>query len=307
MVAHEHLDDTGEPGEGVGGPGDEQHGARLGHPPEGEGVAAHVGVVDPRRGPEGPLDVRRRSPRGDTQLARGLSPIHLANGSGPDTEPGAGRRPLRGAVPWTAMSASAMGLRARKKLATETALLQAAIELFQTRGYDETTVQDITDAAGVSQRTFFRYFPTKDAVLLTELTRREADLRAMLSRRPDEEPGDLALAILLHLAGEVSDEERSARTRTEAFAAVPSLADRFAGHHDRLSEIIAAHVAGSLGVEVDADPRPSLVAHQVVACWTTAVHLWMVGGMEDDLRSALIDILTQARSDRSLVDAGVAG
>jgi AcrR family transcriptional regulator len=201
------------------------------------------------------------------------------------------------------MGASAMGLRARKKLATETALLEAALDLFQARGYDETTVQHITDTAGVSQRTFFRYFPTKDAVLLTEHTRREADLRAMLARRPAEEPGDLALAILLHLAAEVSDEARSARTRTEAFAAVPSLADRFAGHHDRLAGIIAGHVADSLGVGVDADPRPALVASQVVACWTTAVHLWVVGGMEGDLRAALIDILTTARSDRALVDA----
>jgi AcrR family transcriptional regulator len=200
------------------------------------------------------------------------------------------------------MGASTMGLRARKKLATETALVEAALDLFQARGYDETTVQHITDAAGVSQRTFFRYFPTKDAVLLTEHTRRESDLRDMLARRPEEEPGDLALAILLHLAGEATDEARSARARTEAFADVPSLADRFAGHHDRLVGIIASHVADSSGADGDADPRPALVAHQVVACWSTAVHLWMVGGMEGDLRSALIDILTLARSDRALVD-----
>jgi AcrR family transcriptional regulator len=202
------------------------------------------------------------------------------------------------------MGASAMGLRARKKQATESALQRAALDLFQSRGYDETTVQDITDAAGVSQRTFFRYFPTKDAVLLTAHARREADLRAMLSRRPAEEPGDLALAILLHLAGEVTDDERSAGTRTEAFAAVPSLADRFAGHHARLVEIVAAHVADCLGVGADVDARPALVAHQVIACWTTSVHLWMVGAMEGELRSILIDGLTRARTDPALVDVG---
>lgn len=304
MIAHHDLDHLGQTGEGVGGTGHEQHRPGLGHPAEGQGVTPDVGVVDPGRGPEGALDVDRRRSRRDAQLTSGLSPIHLANGSGPDTEPGAGRRAPGRGVPWTAMGASAMGLRARKKLATETALVEAALDLFQARGYDETTVQHITDAAGVSQRTFFRYFPTKDAVLLTGHTRREADLRAMLARRPAEEPGDVALAILLHLAGEVSDGERSARTRMEAFATVPSLADRFAGHHDRLAGIIAGHVADSLGAELDTDPRPLLVAHQVVACWTIAVHLWVVGGMQGDLRAALIDILTTARSDRALVDAG---
>lgn len=303
MVAHQHLDQVHEAGDGVGRPRDEEHGARLGRPAEGDGVASPIRVVRPSRGPERALDVGRRGPRGDPQLTSGLSPIHLANGSGPDTEPDAGPVTPPRAIPWTAMGASGMGLRQRKKLATETALLESALELFHDRGYDETTVQDIADTAGVSQRTFFRYFATKDAVLLTEHTRREVDLRLMLSRRPVEEPGDLGLAILLHLAGEVSDADRSARTRTEEFAGVPSLADRFAGHHDRLVEIIAAHVAEGLGVAIDTDPRPSLVASQVVACWTTAVHLWMVGGTDGDLRSILIDILTAARSDRALVDA----
>ena len=202
------------------------------------------------------------------------------------------------------MGASAMGLRARKKQATETALQEAALDLFQAQGYDETTVQDITDTAGVSQRTFFRYFPTKDAVLLTEHTRREADLRTLLAVRPaDEEAGDLAMAVLLHLSGEVADDERSPRTRAEAFGSVPSLADRFAGHHDRLATIIAEHVAGSLGVDADADPRPNLVAHQVVACWTTALQLWMAGGSGEDLRTLALTTLNSARSDRALVDA----
>lgn len=61
------------------------------------------------------------------------------------------------------------GLRERKKRKTEKALQKAAIHFFSTRGFAETTVEDIADAAEVSPRTFFRYFPSKESVLITDL------------------------------------------------------------------------------------------------------------------------------------------
>ncbi|HXH58397.1 TetR family transcriptional regulator [Iamia sp.] len=195
------------------------------------------------------------------------------------------------------------GLRARKKQATATALQQSAIELFLARGYDETTVQDITDVAGVSQRTFFRYYATKDAVLLTEHTRREDDLRAFLATRPDEPIGATARALIAHLAEDISERQELVKVQTQVFFSVPSLADRFAGHHDRLAMIVAEHLAGRLGVAHDADARPRLVANQVIRSWTTAILLWLTAGMTGDLPAMAEETLTIARRDPALVDA----
>ncbi len=61
-----------------------------------------------------------------------------------------------------------MGLRERKKRRTREAVRSAAFELFQENGYPNTTVEQIAEAADVSPRTFFRYFPNKAALLIPD-------------------------------------------------------------------------------------------------------------------------------------------
>jgi AcrR family transcriptional regulator len=63
---------------------------------------------------------------------------------------------------------SSTGLRERKKAKTRAAIQRHAWRLFQEQGYAATTVDQIAEAAEVSQSTFFRYFPTKEDVVLTD-------------------------------------------------------------------------------------------------------------------------------------------
>lgn len=79
-----------------------------------------------------------------------------------------------------------LGRRERKKQATRHALVAAAIRLFTERGYDETSVADIAEAADVSKRTFFLHFPTKEDVLLADADDRVAlAVRAIADRTSD--------------------------------------------------------------------------------------------------------------------------
>jgi AcrR family transcriptional regulator len=97
-----------------------------------------------------------------------------------------------------------MSLRERKRARTREALIDAAAELFERRGYDGTTIADIAAAADISTRTFFSYFASKEDVLFPDADARVvAALTAIDERRPDERPTEILLRALneLNVAG----------------------------------------------------------------------------------------------------------
>jgi AcrR family transcriptional regulator len=78
------------------------------------------------------------------------------------------------------------GLRERKKLQTRQQLMYTAIRLFTERGFDEVTVEEISDAANVSPSTFFRYVDSKAGAVFGFADERLAELQRMLEDRPAE-------------------------------------------------------------------------------------------------------------------------
>ncbi|MGW0198588.1 TetR/AcrR family transcriptional regulator [Nonomuraea sp. NPDC003201] len=90
-----------------------------------------------------------------------------------------------------------VGLRERKKQRTRRALVEAALRLFDEKGFDETTLAEIAAEADVSTRTFFSYFASKEDVVFYDSARKmELATATLADRAPGETPGDLLLRIV---------------------------------------------------------------------------------------------------------------
>lgn len=99
-----------------------------------------------------------------------------------------------------------MSLRERKRARTRQALIDAAMDLFERNGYDETTIAEIAAAAEIGTRTFFSYFASKEELLFPDAESRvQALLGALANRAPDDRPIDLLVRVLAD-GGEVSND-----------------------------------------------------------------------------------------------------
>ena len=119
------------------------------------------------------------------------------------------------------------GLRERKRQRTREALVNAAMQLFDQKGYEETTVAEIAAVAQVSTKTFFNYFASKDEVLFPHLSGRiEGAIRLIEDRAPGDDMVDVLLRATEHmLAAALSEEVGSglASTRLRLLMAVPDV------------------------------------------------------------------------------------
>ncbi len=107
------------------------------------------------------------------------------------------------------------GLRERRREQSRTALVEAALRLMAKRGFDGVSVEEIADHAGVSRRTFFRYFETKESVLLDRRRSQLVAFEAALESAPrDASPFKVIEAALLELGHEYQeDRERILKER----------------------------------------------------------------------------------------------
>jgi AcrR family transcriptional regulator len=139
-----------------------------------------------------------------------------------------------------------LGLRERKKAKTRAAIQEHALRLFREQGYHETTVEQIAAAAEVSPSTFFRYFPTKEDVVLFDAT------DPIMLDKFAEQPKDLSLIEALRrsirevYAGLSHEQMQREYERTELAMAVPELRARaltmFAGTIDFMIPALADRV-----------------------------------------------------------------
>jgi AcrR family transcriptional regulator len=163
----------------------------------------------------------------------------------------------------------AEGLRERKKQRTREQIIEAAMGLFAERGYQATTIADIAAAADVAPRTFFSYFPSKEAVVFHNVDR---DLDGLAATLRDRLPGETAFDALRRwidaMFEEWTAEEQETILRKRLCGEDEGLANFEGGVMARINELLLEAIANDLGEPQDA-LRPRLVAAAAMAALTS--------------------------------------
>ena len=163
----------------------------------------------------------------------------------------------------TASGETPLGIRAQRKRATREELLQAARELFAQRGYDNVTVAEIAAGAGVSVKTLFQHFRSKEDLLLAELDQtHERLLNALREREPGESPVD---ALVAWMSSEI---ENSPPDGMELWERTVGNSPAVAALRRRLYEqweIAIARLLADEANEARPTPRTRLLAAELVA------------------------------------------
>ncbi|GHO99658.1 hypothetical protein KSF_097060 [Reticulibacter mediterranei] len=121
-----------------------------------------------------------------------------------------------------------LSLRERKKRLVQTTIEETALQLFQQKGYEQTSIQDIADAVMMSTRTFFRYFASKEEVLFGPMHAAMTDAISSLQRvAPTESPQKALRATFLYLAGLYQLRRDSFLIRYQVAAQTPSIASLY--------------------------------------------------------------------------------
>jgi AcrR family transcriptional regulator len=179
-------------------------------------------------------------------------------------------------------------LRERHAERTRDAIVAAAFELFAAKGYAETTIDEIAERADVAPRTFFRYFPAKEAVLFhgadNEVDEAVAELRA---RPADETPYESLLAVLRSRAADMTTGDKR-EVMIAKFAAENS---RLFEHHRAVVmcqfEESITEVLKERGGEATDDLEVEAAVAAVLATFGTAVRSWIRSGANDDFEPIL--------------------
>lgn len=174
----------------------------------------------------------------------------------------------------------------RKRQLVSNELTESALQLMAREGFGAVTVDEIVATAGVSKRTFFRYFASKEDVVVQFLADMGAGMCAELAARPAGEPPSVALrrAVWVAMAACADGVDHSGRALrvVQLILRTPALRARFLEHQGQWRDDLAVEAARRLGLDPEADLYPRLAAGAALAAFDTVLRRWSdSGGAED--------------------------
>ena len=140
----------------------------------------------------------------------------------------------------------------RRPSTTHDALEAVALELFTTRGFDETSIDDIAAAAGIARRTFFRYYPSKSDLVWGEFDAELDRMRAWFAAAPPDVPMMEAIRqAVIEFNRLPPDQVHQHRRRMSLILGVPTLLANSTLRFAQWREVLATFAAGRLGLRPD--------------------------------------------------------
>ncbi|MGW0535376.1 TetR family transcriptional regulator [Streptomyces sp. NPDC003032] len=177
----------------------------------------------------------------------------------------------------------------RKRRLVSDELTESALQLLALKGFDAVTIDEIVTTAGVSRRTFFRYFASKEDVVVQFLADMGAGMRADLAERPADEPPSVALlhAVRLPLATCAAHSERALRV-VQLILRTPALLARFLERQAQWRGDLTAELALRMGLDAERELYPRLAAGMALTAFDAVLQRWSGSdGTEDP--AALLD------------------
>jgi len=155
------------------------------------------------------------------------------------------------------------------------AIEKVALELFRERGFEETPVEDIAVAAGISRRTFFRYFGSKNDILFGNFELLLDDLEQWLASAPDDRPMfDVIADATMRFNRVHTDGSAAHRERMELILHTPALRANAALRNAEWLAVVARYAARRMGAPAH-DLGPQLVGHIALGAASAAYEQWL--------------------------------
>ncbi len=183
---------------------------------------------------------------------------------------------------------AANGLRERKKARTREAIIDAALDLFERNGYDDTTIEEIAAAAEVSPRTFFRYFDSKLELIMARTGSKNPDLGPLLAERPAGESLLDSLRELLRSQLDAQMGDPLVLREMQVMLSTPSLRNMAREHFYEEEAGLAVMVAQRLGLPED-DLTSHVIAGMIASSLWATINCWIAEGADVERLWPMLD------------------
>jgi AcrR family transcriptional regulator len=189
-----------------------------------------------------------------------------------------------------AIAATDTNPRGRRRVRTMRALSHAAVELFEQKGFEATTVEEIAHAADYSASTFFRMFPRKEDSVFFDLDARLGTASGEVAEAADAgEWSTIRAALLRHANAWEADDPAFAAARTRLFHSEPALVSRYLEYCASWENDLAERICARLGRSYEHEAAAHIAAGAIVTAYRTAFRMQAKSGglLSEHLEKAL--------------------